>query len=145
MVWILPRSDPDNDISGWGENDRGVGYTFGPNVVAEFLRENNLHLMCRAHQVTNQTCARRLRLEPQHLNVLRARAPGQVVEDGYEFFSGRKLVTLFSAPNYCGEFDNAACILSVGAGLLCRFIITKPTSALGRSAGCESSERRASQ
>ena len=31
----------------------------------------------------------------------------QVVEDGYEFFAKRQLVTLFSAPNYCGEFDNA--------------------------------------
>jgi hypothetical protein len=30
-----------------------------------------------------------------------------VVEDGYEFFAKRQLVTLFSAPNYCGEFDNA--------------------------------------
>jgi serine/threonine-protein phosphatase PP1 catalytic subunit len=29
------------------------------------------------------------------------------VEDGYEFFSKRQLVTVFSAPNYCGEFDNA--------------------------------------
>jgi serine/threonine-protein phosphatase PP1 catalytic subunit len=28
---------------------------------------------------------------------------GQVVEDGYEFFAKRQLVTLFSAPNYCGE------------------------------------------
>lgn len=27
----------------------------------------------------------------------------QVVEDGYEFFAKRQLVTLFSAPNYCGE------------------------------------------
>merc|ERR1711909_208390 len=33
--------------------------------------------------------------------------PHQVVEDGYEFFAKRQLVTLFSAPNYCGEFDNA--------------------------------------
>ena len=31
----------------------------------------------------------------------------QVVEDGYEFFARRQLVTIFSAPNYCGEFDNA--------------------------------------
>lgn len=31
----------------------------------------------------------------------------QVVEDGYEFFAKRQLITLFSAPNYCGEFDNA--------------------------------------
>ena len=25
----------------------------------------------------------------------------QVVEDGYEFFAKRQLITLFSAPNYC--------------------------------------------
>jgi diadenosine tetraphosphatase ApaH/serine/threonine PP2A family protein phosphatase len=31
----------------------------------------------------------------------------QVVEDGYEFFADRGCVTVFSAPNYCGEFDNA--------------------------------------
>ena len=34
-------------------------------------------------------------------------AKKKVVEDGYEFFAKRQLVTLFSAPNYCGEFDNA--------------------------------------
>ena len=27
----------------------------------------------------------------------------QVVEDGYEFFAGRQLVTVFSAPNYCDQ------------------------------------------
>jgi hypothetical protein len=31
----------------------------------------------------------------------------KVVEDGYEFFAKRQLVTVFSAPNYCGEFDNS--------------------------------------
>lgn len=43
----------------------------------------------------------------------------QVVEDGYEFFAKRQLVTLFSAPNYCGEFDNA--------GESCIYL-SKPTS-----------------
>jgi serine/threonine-protein phosphatase PP1 catalytic subunit len=36
-----------------------------------------------------------------------------VVEDGYEFFSERNLVTIFSAPNYCGEFDNDAAIMEI--------------------------------
>lgn len=45
----------------------------------------------------------------------------QVVEDGYEFFSKRQLVTLFSAPNYCGEFDNAGAMMSVDESLLCSF------------------------
>ena len=44
-----------------------------------------------------------------------------VVEDGYEFFSKRQLVTLFSAPNYCGEFDNAGAMMSVDESLLCSF------------------------
>jgi serine/threonine-protein phosphatase PP1 catalytic subunit len=50
----------------------------------------------------------------------------QVVEDGYEFFAKRQLVTLFSAPNYCGEFDNAAAMMSVDEMLLCSFQILKP-------------------
>jgi serine/threonine-protein phosphatase PP1 catalytic subunit len=50
----------------------------------------------------------------------------QVVEDGYEFFSKRQLVTLFSAPNYCGEFDNAGAMMSVDESLLCSFQVGSP-------------------
>ena len=95
LLW----SDPDHDITGWGENDRGVGFCFGSDVVRGFLQRNNLDLVCRAHQV---------------------------VQDGYEFFAERKLVTVFSAPNYCNEFDNAAAMLSVSESLICSFIIVKP-------------------
>lgn len=48
-------------------------------------------------------------------------AHSQVVEDGYEFFAKRQLVTLFSAPNYCGEFDNAGAMMSVDETLMCSF------------------------
>ncbi|URD95787.1 serine threonine-protein phosphatase [Musa troglodytarum] len=95
LLW----SDPDKDIEGWGENDRGVSYTFGPDKVAEFLQKHDLDLICRAHQV---------------------------VEDGYEFFAKRQLVTIFSAPNYCGEFDNAGAMMSVDDTLTCSFQILKP-------------------
>jgi len=95
LLW----ADPDKDVSGWGENDRGVSYTFGPDRVAAFLEKHDLDLICRAHQV---------------------------VEDGYEFFAKRQLVTVFSAPNYCGEFDNAGAMMSVDETLMCSFQILKP-------------------
>ena len=48
------------------------------------------------------------------------------MEDGYEFFAQRQLVTIFSAPNYCGEFDNAGAMMSVDETLMCSFQILKP-------------------
>uniref|UniRef100_A0A8V8TRH9 Serine/threonine-protein phosphatase n=1 Tax=Homo sapiens TaxID=9606 RepID=A0A8V8TRH9_HUMAN len=96
LLW----SDPDKDVQGWGENDRGVSFTFGADVVSKFLNRHDLDLICRAHQV---------------------------VEDGYEFFAKRQLVTLFSAPNYCGEFDNAGGMMSVDETLMCSFQILKPS------------------
>lgn len=40
--------------------------------------------------------------------------------------ANRGLVTIFSAPNYCGEFDNNAGILNVDETLCCSFDILKP-------------------
>lgn len=48
------------------------------------------------------------------------------MEDGYEFFAKRQLVTLFSAPNYCGEFDNAGAMMSVDETLMCSFQVGVP-------------------
>lgn len=102
LLW----SDPEKDIVGWSENDRGVSFTFGPDIVSRFLQKHDLELICRAHQV---------------------------VEDGYEFFSKRQLVTLFSAPNYCGEFDNAGAMMSVDQSLLCSFQILKPAPKMAKN------------
>ena len=52
----------------------------------------------------------------------------QVVEDGYEFFAQRQLVTIFSAPNYCSEFDNSGAMMSVDENLMCSFQVLKPAS-----------------
>lgn len=95
LLW----SDPEKDISGWAENDRGVSFIFGADVVHSFLRKQDMDLVCRAHQV---------------------------VEDGYEFFAKRQLITLFSAPNYCGEFDNAGAMMTVDETLMCSFKVLKP-------------------
>jgi serine/threonine-protein phosphatase PP1 catalytic subunit len=48
------------------------------------------------------------------------------VEEGYEFFGTRQLVTIFSAPNYCGEFDNAGAMMAIDENLMCSFKILKP-------------------
>ena len=50
-----------------------------------------------------------------------------MVEDGYEFFARRQLVTIFSAPNYCGEFDNAGAMMSVDETLMCSFQVLQMT------------------
>lgn len=97
LLW----SDPDKTIykQNWGVNERGISCTFGPEVVKDFLTKHNMDLIVRAHQV---------------------------VEDGYEFFAGRKLVTVFSAPNYCGEFNNNGGVMYVDEDLKCHFKLIKP-------------------
>ncbi|KAI9783005.1 MAG: hypothetical protein M1816_001619 [Peltula sp. TS41687] len=92
-------SDPAEMETDWEANERGVSYCFGKKVIIDFLQRHDFDLVCRAHMV---------------------------VEDGYEFFSDRILVTVFSAPNYCGEFDNWGAVMSVSDELLCSFELLKP-------------------
>lgn len=48
-----------------------------------------------------------------------------MVEDGYEFFANRRLVTIFSAPGYMGDFDNDGAMMDVDETLMCKFIKVK--------------------
>jgi len=98
LLCDLLWSDPDANCDGWGPNDRGVSVVFNQNVLKKFLEKNDLDLICRAHQV---------------------------VEEGYEFFGDRELVTVFSAPNYCGEFDNAGAMMVIDENLMCSFKVIK--------------------
>ena len=51
------------------------------------------------------------------------------MEDGYGFFGKNKqLVTIFSAKNYCGDFDNDGAVMSVDETLMCSFKKLKPNS-----------------
>ena len=103
LLWSDPADDENgnNNENGFGENDRGVSVVFDANVIEKFLDDNDLDLVCRALQV---------------------------VEEGYEFFADRKLVTVFSAPNYCGEFDNAGAMMTVDENLKCSFQVLKPVN-----------------
>lgn len=54
----------------------------------------------------------------------------KVVEDGWEFFANRQLVTVFSAPDYCGEYSNSGGIMIIDENLMCSFKVLKPLSDL---------------
>lgn len=99
LVADLLWNDPDDEARDWEENERGCGYVFGRKQLEDFLRKHDLDLICRGHQV---------------------------MEDGYGFFGKNKqLVTIFSAKNYCGDFDNDAAVMNVDQDLMCKFITFK--------------------
>lgn len=52
LLW----SDPDATTKGWGDSERGVSCTFGPDKLAHFLENNDLDLICRGHQVRIYSC-----------------------------------------------------------------------------------------
>ena len=92
LLWSDPRDD---DREGWDYNgDRGISFVFGEDIIRDFCNKHNLDLICRGHQV---------------------------IEDGYKFYADRNMVTIFSAPNYCGEFDNKAAVLEIDSELKCKF------------------------
>ncbi|ELK07196.1 Serine/threonine-protein phosphatase 6 catalytic subunit [Pteropus alecto] len=79
----LVWSDPE-DVDTWAISPRGAGWLFGAKVTNEFVHINNLKLICRAHQL---------------------------VHEGYKFMFDEKLVTVWSAPNYCYRCGNIASIM----------------------------------
>lgn len=75
-------SDPtDNDlVLGVHMSPRGKNTCrFGPDRVQEFNRRNGLKLIIRAHEC---------------------------VQHGYEYFAAGQLLTVFSATNYCNQYNN---------------------------------------
>ena len=99
LLCDLLWSDPDKNVDGWGTNERGVSVTFNEGIVNKIVENLDIDLVCRAHQV---------------------------VERGFEFFAEKKLVTVFSAPNYCNQFDNAGAMMLVDENLVCGFKILVP-------------------
>ncbi|KAI1720731.1 calcineurin-like phosphoesterase domain-containing protein [Ditylenchus destructor] len=105
MLIDILWSDPDPWTRGWRPSTRGISYVFGADVVYQYCELLDIDMIVRAHQV---------------------------VQDGYEFFANRKLVTLFSAPHYCGQFDNNGATMYVDENLLCSFKVLHSASTRSR-------------
>ncbi|XP_041992382.1 serine/threonine-protein phosphatase 5 isoform X2 [Salvia splendens] len=78
LMCELLWSDPQPQL-GRGPSKRGVGLSFGGDVTKRFLQDNNLDLVVRSHEVK---------------------------DEGYEIEHDGKLITVFSAPNYCDQMGN---------------------------------------
>lgn len=98
LLWSDPSPSLKNE---WGASARGVSCTFSELSITNFLRRNRLQLICRAHQL---------------------------VPDGYRFFANHKLITVFSAPNYCGNCGNDGVVMKISPNLECSFYIIKPVN-----------------
>lgn len=92
-------SDPQPQY-GRGPSKRGVGLSFGEDVTKRFLQENNLDLLVRSHEVK---------------------------DEGYEIEHDGKLITVFSAPNYCDQMGNKGAFIRFKAPHLKPDIVTFPS------------------
>ncbi|CAF4049213.1 unnamed protein product [Rotaria sp. Silwood2] len=72
LLWSDP--DPQNRSGCRNNDDRYMGCFFGSNITEEFLNKNHFSMIIRSHQVK---------------------------EKGYDFDHNRKVLTVFSASNYC--------------------------------------------
>jgi diadenosine tetraphosphatase ApaH/serine/threonine PP2A family protein phosphatase len=83
----LVWSDPEDVSGSWQLSPRGAGYLFGKRVTDEFHQVNDLQFLARAHQL---------------------------VMEGRKYHFDKRLVTVWSAPNYCYRCGNVAAILEIG-------------------------------
>ncbi|CAD5212376.1 unnamed protein product [Bursaphelenchus okinawaensis] len=95
----LTWADPDPEIQMYEDSPRGAARVFGEEALESFCKQLGLEMIVRAHQVVN---------------------------DGYEFFCNRRLCTIFSAPFYCGQFDNTAAVMNIEKGLDITFTLYRP-------------------
>lgn len=101
LLWADPEADLPAGVD-WAPSSRRISAVFSERALERFLSENDIDLVCRAHQV---------------------------VEEGFQFFPDHKkrhLLTIFSATNYCNEFGNRGGVLSVDEKGVCSIITLEP-------------------
>lgn len=115
MVW----SDPE-DVEAWTVSPRGAGWLFGSKVTYMFMEVNDLKLICRAHQLVHEGILSHQYFVVNMFNILISvysdilqmyihnQYPDLI---GYRYMFNEKLVTVWSAPNYCYRCGNIASIM----------------------------------
>ncbi|KIH59606.1 hypothetical protein ANCDUO_10155 [Ancylostoma duodenale] len=97
LMWSDPSVD---SCTGFQFNaTRATSYIFGGDTIANICQLLDIALVVRAHEV---------------------------VKGGHQFMFDRKLVTIFSAPNYCGTDGNAASVMKVSRKMELSFVTLKP-------------------
>lgn len=87
MLWADPCGDDDYFVKG---KQRNAGVNYGGRATLEFLKRNNLSLIARAHEF---------------------------MDKGSKYCHSMKVLTIFSAPNYCSSASNDGAILLVDENL----------------------------
>jgi len=83
IIW----SDPSDDENiAWKPSPRGVSQLYGVKLVEEFLNANKLKLIVRTHQL---------------------------MHSGFGMHNDQKVLTIYSAPNYCYRCGNLGAVLKI--------------------------------
>jgi hypothetical protein len=91
LLWSDPGQSCDKGFT--DHPARGIGvFKIGPDAVKTFLERNKVQLIVRGHEC---------------------------VSLGFAFNSAGRVMTLFSAINYCGDGHNSGAILDIGKDLVC--------------------------
>ncbi|BHF60469.1 hypothetical protein AAHC03_0649 [Spirometra sp. Aus1] len=79
-------SEPDPEVKAWEQNPAGLGYLYGASVVDDFCNRLKLQQIIRSNEL---------------------------IEKGYEFFQDKRLLTIFSVPNFLGSFTNDGAVVRI--------------------------------
>ncbi|OHS95759.1 Serine/threonine-protein phosphatase 4 catalytic subunit 1 [Tritrichomonas foetus] len=82
-------SDPSEEINTYRPSKRGAGFEYGKESIKSFLEKNKMKLLIRAHQP---------------------------VQEGFKYSLNNKVITIFSASNYCGMSNNESSVLLLNEG-----------------------------
>lgn len=87
-------SDPCK-MNGRQPSKRGTAIQFGPDIAHQFLDNNNLKILIRSHEMK---------------------------EAGYEVEADGRVITIFSAPNYCDQMGNKGALIRLkGSEMIPKF------------------------